>query len=141
MRQRYGVGTPRGLQGLAAARAVLSRHAGSAIFRFFASISAFLGRFSAFQAAGSVLGSNSSLFRRRCRFFTQRSGIPFLPRAGVAWQCSGAGAICCFGLQGLAGMIMEKGTLTWATADQSGVRMLGQKAVMLGIVCVGAAII
>ena len=30
-------------------------------------------------------------------------------------------------------MIMEKGTLTLATADQSGVRMLGQKAVMLGI--------
>ena len=35
MRQRYGVGTPRGLQGLAAARAALSRHAGSAIFRSF----------------------------------------------------------------------------------------------------------
>ena len=61
--------------------------------------------------------------------------------AGVARQCSGAGAICCLALQGLAGMIMEKGTLTLATADQSGVRMLGQKAVMLGIVCVGAAII
>ena len=70
MRQRYGIGTPRGLQGLAAARAVLSRHAGSAISRFFCSFCLHMGLF------GAILGFSGRRIRLGPKIFPISALVP-----------------------------------------------------------------
>ena len=58
MRQRYGIGIPRGLQGLAAAQAALARHVTSAV-RFFRSMG-LLGLILGFSGRRARLGSKYS---------------------------------------------------------------------------------
>ena len=74
MRKRHGVGTPRNLQGLAAARAALSRHAGTAILRFFRS----------FCLPYRPFGAGSRLFRPQDPSWAQNlpcfgAGVAFSP--------------------------------------------------------------
>ena len=70
MRQRYGVGIPRGLQGLAAARAALSRHAGTAILRFFRSFCLYIGLF------GAILDFSGRRIRLGLKFFPVSAPVP-----------------------------------------------------------------
>ena len=63
IRQRYGVGTPRGRQDLVAVRAVLARPAGSAIWRFFRSFGRFTGLW------GPIPGFSGRRIRLELKFF------------------------------------------------------------------------
>ena len=70
MRQRYGVGIPRGLQGLAAARAALSRHAGTAILRFFRSFCLYIALF------GPILGFSGRRIRLGAKISPISAPVP-----------------------------------------------------------------
>ena len=84
MRKRYGIGTPRGLQGLAAAQAALACHVSTAVLhmiRLFCRQFGLLGPIVGLQAVRPAVGTRSAPPRRCSHSFTRRSGNPFLPRA------------------------------------------------------------
>ena len=83
MRQRYGIGTPRGLQDLAAARAALSRHAGSAILRSFYFHIGLFGAILGFSGRRIRLGPQiPPCFGAGASFSPGALEPPLLPRVG-----------------------------------------------------------